>query len=411
MREATEFQAPANVGSWRNIALGVGGIATLVILVAALISPEWREQALRSWLLGFIFWAGIGLGSIGVLLLQYLTGGAWGVVSRRVVEACSRTLPILVVLFLPIAIGLTDLYDWTHLPANDHVIQHRGWYMTIQWWLIRSAIYFALWGVMMYLLNKWSREQDAAKNYEESAVILVRATHFSGPTLAVFALVVSFAVVDWMMMLDPHWFSTMWGLLFVAGWALSCFCFSVLILALLWDKPPMIRVLGTRYFHDLGKLMLALVMVWAYLNFSQFLIIYSGNIPEETVWYLARTRGGWQAIGVILIVFHFAVPFLILLSREIKRQPKRLAWLAVFILLMRLIDMFYLIAPSKWIHAPADVAGHGAAAFHFSILDLVAPIAVGGIWLWYFFGELMKRPLVPVNDPFLENAVKHGKGH
>lgn len=410
MRETTEFQAPAQIGSLRNISLGVGGIATLVILVGALISPEWREQALRSWLLGFVLWAGIGIGSIGVLLLQYLTGGAWGVVIRRVVEAGMRTLPILIVLFLPIAIGLTSLYEWTHLPATDHVIEHRGWYMTVSGWLIRSAIYFALWGVMMYLLNKWSREQDAANSYEESAAILGTATRFSGPTLAIFALVVSFAVVDWLMTLDPHWFSTMWGLLFVAGWALSCICFAVIILAWLSDKTPMNRVLGKRHFHDLGKLMLALVMVWAYLNFSQFLIIYSGNIPEETVWYLARTRGGWQVIGVILIIFHFAVPFLILLSREIKRQPKRLAWLAAFILFMRLVDMFYLIAPSPWIHPPADVAGH-AAAFHFSILDIVATIGVGGIWLWYFFGELMKRPLVPVNDPFLDNAIKHGKGH
>lgn len=409
MRDTTEFQAPAQIGNWRNIALGVGGVLSLVILVVALILPEWREQALRSWLLGFIFWAGIGIGSIGVLLLQYLTGGAWGVVIRRVVEAGSRTLPIIFVLFLPLMFGITYLYEWTHLPATDHVIEHRGWYMTIGGWITRAVIYFILWGVMVYLLNKWSREQDAAKDYEESAAILGAATRFSGPTMVVYALVVSFAVVDWMMMLDPHWFSTIWGLLFVAGWALSCFCFSVIILAWLWDKAPMNRFLGRRHFHDLGKLMLALVMVWAYFNFSQFLIIYSGNLPEETVWYLARTRGGWQIIGIALILFHFGLPFLILLSREIKRQPKRLAWVAAFILLMRVVDMFYIIAPTPMIGSHVE-AGH-AADFRFSILDIVAIVAVGGIWLWYFFGELMKRPLVPINDPFLENAVEHGKGH
>ncbi len=407
MREAAEFQTPASIGSWRNIALGIGGIATIVILVTALIFPEYREQALRSWLLGFIFWAGIGLGSIGILLLQYLTGGAWGVVIRRVVEAGSRTLPIIILLFLPLAIGINDLYEWTHLPPDDYAIKHRGWYMTVSGWLIRSAIYFALWGVMVYLLNKWSREQDAANSYEESAGILGTATRFSGPTLVIYCLVVSFAVVDWLMTLDPHWFSTMWGLLFVAGWALSCFCFSVIILAYLSDKAPLNRVLGKRHFHDIGKLMLALTMVWAYFNFSQFLIIYSGNIPEETVWYLARTRGGWQVIGIILIIFHFAVPFLILLSRDIKRQPKRLAMLAGFILLMRVVDMFYIISPSHRIH---PTGGYGIS-YQFSILDIVAPIAVGGIWLWYFFGELMKCPLVPVKDPFLANAIEHGKGH
>jgi hypothetical protein len=407
MREAADFQTPEQLGSWRNVALGIGGIATLVILAAALIFPDYREQALRSWLLGFIFWAGIGIGGLGIVLLQYLTGGAWGVVIRRTAEAASRTLPIIFILFLPILIGVTHLYEWTHLPADDYAIAHRGWYMTVSGWITRSIIYFILWGVMMYLLNKWSREQDAATDYEQSARILGTATRFSGPTLVIYCLVVSFAVVDWLMTLDPHWFSTIWGLLFVAGWALSCFCFSVIILAYLWDKAPMNRVLGKRHFHDLGKLMLALTMVWAYFNFSQFLIIYSGNIPEETVWYLARTRYGWQFIGVLLIVFHFAVPFLILLSRDIKRQPKRLAYLAAFILLMRVVDMYYIIGPSHRIHPPA---GYGIS-YQFSILDVIAPIAVGGIWLWYFFGELMKRPLVPVKDPFLPNAIEHGRGH
>lgn len=408
MRDAAEFQTPANIGSWRNIALGIGGIATLVILVTALIFPEYREQALRSWLLGFIFWAGIGLGSLGIVLLQYLTGGAWGVVIRRVVEAGSRTLPIIFLLFLPLAIGINDLYHWTHLsPEEDYVIAHRGWYMTQWGWITRSIIYFILWGVMIYFLDKWSRAQDEAKTYEESAAVLGTATRFSGPTLVIYCLVVSFAVVDWLMTLDPHWFSTIWGLLFVAGWALSCFCFSVIILAYLSDKAPLNRVLGKRHFHDLGKLMLALTMVWAYFNFSQFLIIYSGNIPEETVWYLARTRYGWQFVGVFLIIFHFAVPFLILLSRDIKRQPKRLAYLAAFILLVRVVDMYYIIGPS---HRVTPAAGYGIS-YQFSILDIVAPIAVGGIWLWYFFGELMKRPLVPVKDPFLEKAIEHGKGH
>jgi hypothetical protein len=165
------------------------------------------------------------------------------------------------------------------------------------------------------------------------------------------------------------------------------------------------RILGKRHFHDVGKLMLALVMVWAYFNFSQFLIIWSGNLPEETRWYLTRMEGVWGVIGVLLIFFHFAFPFLVLLNREVKRNSKWLAVLAGFILLLRLIDMFYLIGPS-----PRVGGGHGIG-FHISWMDFVAPIAVGGVWLWYFFGELLKRPLVPINDPFLENAIEHGKGH
>ena len=179
--------------------------------------------------------------------------------------------------------------------------------MTPESWILRSAIYFALFGVIVYLLNKWGGEQDKTDNYEDAEKFLGKATAFCGPIMVIYALIVTFAVVDWVMMLDPHWFSTMWGLLFVAGWALSCFCFSVTLLAFLSDKAPMNRVLGFRHFHDLGKLMLALVMVWAYFNFSQFLIIWSGNIPEETGWYIDRMKGGWGYIGVALILFH--LPF------------------------------------------------------------------------------------------------------
>jgi hypothetical protein len=404
MAERDKYWAPGELNGLRSLALGVGGIGTLVWAVGLYLDPE---QALRSWLLGFIFWAGIGIGGIGLQILQYLTGGAWGVVIRRTAEAASRTLPVIILLFVPIAVGVTRLYEWTHLPPTDHVIEARGWYMTVWGWTLRSAIYFAIFGVMVYLLNKWSANQDASKDHEEAAGWLGRATAFSGPTMVIFALTVTFAAVDWVMTLEPHWFSTIWGLLFVAGWALSCICFSVVVLAFLHDKVPMNRVLGRRHFHDLGKLMLALVMVWAYFNFSQYLIIYSGNIPEETGWFIKRSTGGWGWIAWGLIIFHFAVPFLILLQQGLKRRPMRLAAVAIFILFMRLVDMFFLIGPSPRI----DTHGAAQGAFIVSWMDFVAPIAVGGIWVWYFLTQLMKRPLVPVMDPFLENAIEHGHGH
>lgn len=416
MRENSEFYAPSQINSWKTIALGIGGVLSLIILVVALIFPESREQALRSWLLGFIFWGGIGIGCIGVLMLQYLTGGAWGVVIRRTLEAGTRTLPILFVLFIPLALGIgfRAFQEWTRLPADDHVMEWRGSYMTPEWWIIRGVLYFLLWGVMAYLLNGWARKQDRATNAEEAAKALGDATAFSGPSMIFYVLIVTFAAVDWMMMLEPHWFSTMWGFLFAAGWALSCYCFVVTILAWMSDKAPMNRVLGKRHFHDLGKLMLALVMIWAYFNFSQFLIIYSGNLPEETRWYLPRIKGVWGVVGILLIVFHFAFPFLVLLQQDFKRKAKWLATLAVFILFMRLLDMYYLIAPSPRIGNQPGVIEHGIRLDFitgFSLLDIAAPIAVGGIWLWYFFNELSKYPLVPENDPFLENAIKHGKGH
>lgn len=406
MANPENFQTPQEINRFRSLALGIGGIATLACLLGAYFNVE---QALRSWLLGFIFWGGICIGSLGVLMLQYLTGGAWGVVIRRIAEAGSRTLPVIIILFIPLAIGVYygKFYEWTHMGPEEHVMQARGIYMTPWFWVVRSVIYFAIWYMMMHLLNKWSAKQDKAESVEASRLLLERSSRFSGPMMVIYALVVTFAVVDWMMTLEPHWFSTMWGLLFVAGWALSCFCFVVAVLAYLSDKAPMDRVVGKRHFHDLGKLMLALVMVWAYFNFSQFLIIWSGNLPEETVFYITRMKGGWGYIGIALIVFHFAFPFLVLLQQDFKRRARWIATLAIFILVMRLVDMFYVIGPSPWVTPGSPLAG----TFHIDWMDFAAPIATGGIWLWWFFGELLSRPLVPARDPYFEEAIEHGRGH
>jgi hypothetical protein len=311
-------------------------------------------------------------------------------------------------MWLPLAIGVNYLYEWTHLPPDDFTVLHRGAYQTSLWWIVRGVIYFALFGVMVYLLNDWSARQDKSADHEEAAKWLGRATRFSGPTMVIYVLVITFATVDWVMSLDPHWFSTIWGLLFVVGWALSTFCFSILIFAILGGTAPMNRVLGKRHLHDIGKLILALVMVWAYFNFSQLLIIYSGNIPEETGWYLVRMSTGWFWVGMILVLFHFAFPYLFLLRQDWKKNIRMLGAISVFILVMRLVDMFFLISPNP------RIATHGESlplSLSFSWMDIVAPVAVGGIWLWYFFGQLMSRPLVPVMDPFLENAIKHGHGH
>ncbi len=406
MLNASDYQAPAEMSRWRNLAIGIGGICTIIMLAVALLFREQAlETALRAWLLGFIFSCGLGIGGLGILHLQYLTGGAWGVVSRRVLEACSRTVLVLAILFIPIALGVYNLYEWSHINKTDAIVMHRGWYLTWGGFVVRAYIYFLLWWVMQYLLNKWSAQQDASADYEEAAVHLGSATAFSGPSLVFFALLVSFATIDWTMTLDPHWFSTIWGFLYIAGWSLSCFSFVVVILAYLSDKAPMNRILGKRHFHDLGKLMLALVMVWAYFNFSQFLIIWSGNIPEETVWLLDRMKDGWGWIGLILILFHFAFPYVVLLSRDVKRNAKYLAIMALFIIFLRIVDVFYHIAPSP------STTGQEPHFNAFWILYLLGPLAVGGIWLWAFLGELAKRPLVPIKDPFLEDAIEHGKGH
>ncbi|HVF46479.1 MAG TPA: hypothetical protein VNA17_02825 [Pyrinomonadaceae bacterium] len=405
MANLDTYQAPAEIIRLRTLALGVGGIALMIWAVGVYFNIE---QGLRSWLLGFIFWAGIAVGCLGLLMLQYLTGGAWGVVIRRTLEAGSRTLPLVFLMFSPLAIGVYthNISEWTHMPPTDHAIEARGMYLLPWTWIARSVVYFAIWALIALLLNKWSADQDKTTSVEGSRLVLERASRFSGPVMVIFVLVITFAVVDWMMTLDPHWFSTMWGLLFVIGWALSALCFVVALMAYLSDKAPMDRILGKRHFHDLGKLMLAFVMVWAYFNFSQFLIIWSGNIPEETGFYILRMQGGWGYMGVALIAFHFAFPFLILLQQDFKRRARWIATLAIFLLVMRVIDMFYIIGPSHRV-----TTGAAQAAFYVSWMDFVAPIAIGGIWLWWFFGELLKRPMVPVNDPYLEGAIGHGRGH
>ena len=404
------FKAPEYLSRWQSIALGVGVIATGIwAALGFLVGDEQSsEMALRGWLLGFIFWAGIGIGGLGILHLQYLTGGAWGVVIRRVVEACTRTIPVLAILFIPIGVGVYELYEWANIP-DDKFILARGIYLQPPWWAARAVLYFFLFSVMGYLFNKWSLLQDSSKSYEESAKHLGSATAFAGPSIIFYVLIITFLSVDWMMTLEPHWFSTMWGFLFVAGWALSCFCFAVALLAYFHDKAPLDRVLGKRHFHDIGKLILALVMVWAYFNFSQYLIIYSGNLTEETPYFLVRSKGSWGIIGILLIIFHFAFPFLILLMQDFKRKAKWLAALALFILFMRIVDMYYIIGPSPMI---GELKLHMLEVpFRFSIFYILGPIATGGIWLAWFFKELKSRPLVPYKDPFFKNAIKHGKGH
>jgi hypothetical protein len=402
------FNAPSEIGKFQTLALGVGVIGMIAMLAGALLTGE-IGQALRSYLLGFTFWAGIGIGCIGVLILQHLTGGSWGLVIRRILEAGAKTWWLLLVLFLPILFGVNSLYEWAAYHTGGHhgdkILDHKAPYLNVPFFVIRTLIYFAVWGAIAIILTRLSRRQDETGDWKISSSM----NRFSGPAMIAFVLAVTFAAIDWVMSLDPHWFSTMFGLLFVIGWALSCMAFVIALSFWLSGRAPMNHVLGAPHFHDLGKLMLAMVMVWAYFNFSQFLIIWSGNLPEETPWYLRRMEHGWGVVGMLLILFHFAFPFLLLLSSDLKKRARWLALLAIFVLFMRLVDLFYLITPNPLPAVGGDA--HPTMAFHISWMDFVAPLAIGGLWLFYFFMQLRKRPLMPVNDPFFENAIAHGREH
>ncbi|MBA3355133.1 MAG: hypothetical protein H0U18_04180 [Pyrinomonadaceae bacterium] len=384
------YSAPPEVGRWQQRALIVGVVFTLLFAVGAFLD---RAQFFHSYLVAYLFWTGIALGSLAILLLQHLTGGAWGLVIRRILEAATRTIPLMAVLFVPIILGAHQIYPWTHheeMSKTPALEQKARLYLNLPFFSGRAALYFAIWILTAYLLNKWSQEQD--RTADRRFTKRMRMT--SAPGLLLFVLTVTFASVDWAMSLNPDWFSTIYGLLFVIAWALSALALAIAAMSFLTSREPMSRIVRPNHFQDLGKLMLAFVMLWAYFAFSQFLIVWYGNLPEEIQWYLPRLRGGWGVIAVGVILFHFAFPFLLLLSASLKRNPRKLVMLAGLILLMRFIDLFWMIAPE-----------FTPESFHVSWMDVVAPIAMGGFWLAMFAWQLRKRSLMPTNDPQYDSLL------
>jgi hypothetical protein len=391
-----EPAAPPELDTFRQRALlvGVAGLALCGIL-AFTISD--RAQFFRSYLVGFMFWIGIALGSLAILMLQHMSGGAWGLVIRRPLESATRTFPLLLLFFLPIAFGLPILYIWATPEAqHDVTLAAKHVYLNQTFFLIRAAFYFSIWLLFGHLLSKWSVEQD----HSGDSRITRRIQLLSGPGLLLYGGTVTYASIDWVMSIEPAFYSTIYGLLFMAGQGLSALAFMIAVLVLLQSRKPLAGLIAPSHLHDLGKLMLAFVMIWAYLAFSQFLIVWSGNLQEEVPWYLRRMQGPWMWIGLALIVFHFALPFVMLLSRDLKRNAKRLSMVAVLVIVMRLVDLLWMIVP--------EFHGHGLAPH---LMDIAAPVGLGGIWVWFFLTQLKKQPLLPVGDSNLEAALATRGGH
>jgi hypothetical protein len=386
---STSFNPP-DIARFRQRALVVGLLALIVFVVGAFFD---RAQFFHSYLLGFTFWFGISVGSLALLMLQHLTGGGWGLVIRRTLEAATRTLPLMAVLFIPIIFGARRLYPWTNPQriAESPVLKGKTPYLNLSFFSLRAVVYFAIWLTLAFFLNKWSLEQD--RTADPRATKNMRL--LSGPGMVLFVFTVTFAAIDWYMSLEPEWSSTIYGFIFVAAWSLSALAFVIAVMAALSKHEPMNHVVAPLHFQDLGKLLLALVMLWAYFAFSQFLIIWSGNLPEEIGWYLVRTHGAWGAIILSVVILHFAFPFLFLLSRRLKRDPSKLVIVAGLVLVMRLIDLL-------WMLGPAFTKEH----FHVSWMDVLAPAAIGGLWLAMFALQLSKRSLIPINDPQYESVLE-----
>ena len=376
----SDLMAPPVAQTIQQRSLVIGVIGAIVSVAGAFLAPESFYSA---YLEGFMFWLGLSLGCMAILMLYHLVGGAWGTVIRRILESGMMTLPLMFVLFIPILLNLPKLYFWARPGVTDRkIVEITHSYLNFNGILLRYIVYFAIWFGMAYFLNRWSTEQDSVAG---QSTLRFRAMSSIG--LVIYSLTISFAVIDWVMSLQARWISTIYGMLFIAGEALSAFCFCVVIESILSKRKPMSDYLTDTEVHDHGKLMLAFVMVWAYFNFSQWLIIWAGNLPEEIPWYKLRLNGGWEYVGLVLVIFHFAVPFALLLSRQLKRKTRTLVRLASWLIFMRIVDIFWHIEP----------ASH--PTFHVSWVHFAVIAGMGGLWMAYFFRNLRSRPLLAVNAP------------
>lgn len=385
----SDVAVPVDVPRWQSRALIVGIAGVIFCVIAGVLN---LQQFLRGYLIAYMFWTGLTIGCMALLMVQYLSGGLWGLVLRRILEAAAKCLPLMFVAFLPLLIFRTHLYAW----MTDKSLTHESyWYLTQGKWIFRWIFYFLIWGLLTYELCRRGDRQDAPIK----AGTYPRFQGLAGIGCVLFALTTSFAAVDWVMCLDPHWGSTIYGLIFLAGQGLSALCFSIIMLTVLTRYSPYREIIKPMQFHDIGKLTLAFVMLFAYFSYSQWLIIWSGNLPDEISWYVQRIRGAWGYVIIGIVLLHFALPFALLLSRERKRAGSRLIKLAILILVMRMVDIY-------WYTIPNFPDGK-----LFSIWYLAAPIGLGGLWVAYFMYNFRKRPLLPLYEPQVPLLLHQGSGH
>jgi hypothetical protein len=393
---AQDFKAPASVSRLQSGGIVVGGVALLVAIFGAMKSPA---DFYHSYIFSYMLILGLTVGSLGLLMLQHLTGGIWGIVIRRPLEAASRNLWLMLILFIPIVMGMKYLYSgnesetgWLNAPKEgEHALT--SWqqgYLTSGGFLTRAVIYFVIWIGLMLVFNNWSKQQDQESSGEG---LKQRLKTLAAPGVILYILAMTFAAIDWVMSLSPRWASTIYGFLFVAGQAISAMALMIAVIVLLAGSDPFHEIIKKRHLHDLAKLLFAFNMLWAYFAFSQLLIIWSGNQPEEITFYRSRLNGQWGVVAVMVLLFSFAIPFLLLLSRDVKRTASVVSKIAVWMIFMRLVDLYWMTRPEFTSRAVP------------TWLDIVVPIALIGLWLGFFAMNLKQRPLLPLGDPNLSEAL------
>jgi hypothetical protein len=383
------------IARWQMPALIVGVLGILASAGMAMVSETWKIDFFRAWLTSYLYWFSIAAGSLAVLMLQYVTGGEWGLMVRRPLGAAARTMWLLLLLFIPILLGMKQIYPWMNgeLMQHEEELRVKLPWLNLTRFLIFLGIYFALW-----ILWAWRIRALSLKFYEDRAPETeLKRRKWAATGLLMIVLTLTFASIDWMMSIEPGWFSSMYGIYFLVGCALSAFAFVTFFLTRLADTPAMAGVLKPSHLRDLGNLMLAFVMFYAYTSFSEFLLIWYGNIKEEIPHYLWREHGAWGWVAAAVVLFHFFLPFFLLLMRSIKDRASTIGWVTVIILVMRYVTLYWVVAPS-WTHAE----------FHYSPLCLTTLVGIGGVWMWAFIGQLKGQTIIPIHETWVEEAIREG---
>jgi len=378
---------------WRSLAVGVA--ALLATGIGGLFTPN---AFFRTYLVAFVYFLGIAHGCLVILMIYHLTGGAWGYLIRRILEAGIRTLPLMAVLFIPVGCGVGYLYLWAdpEKAATLPGLRHKQIYLNVPFFWCRAVLFFALWIANAYLLSRWSQQQDQTEDPERVRELAEKMTLLSGPALIVFGITITFASVDWVMSLQPAFRSTMFGPLFVSGELLTGFACALIVLAWLLNRSPLADLVSVEALGDLGNLLFTFLVLWAYMEFFQFMLIWIADLRYDIIWYLPRTQGVWLWVVGALLLFHFAIPFFLLLMRSIKRNPRALAMVAGLLLFMHLVYVYFQILPAFpdtriWVHW----------------MDFVAPFGVGGVWLANFLWDLKRGPVLPLHDLNRETALHY----
>jgi hypothetical protein len=379
--------AQIDAGQKRAFALGFAGLVALIIagfIMRGSGATAWLPF-LHDYLIAFVFWTAVAVGALGVLMIHHSTGGWWGYPLRRIFEACARTLPLIVLFFLVPLFTMSRIYSsWVHPDTGDSVLMAKMWYLNVHGFVIRAVVYFAIWFFLAFRLTRLSAREDATGDPTISHSMEV----ISAPGLVLGAGAITVAAVDWVMSLQPDWFSTIFGFLFIVIFLLAGYSFSVYTFSRLAENEPLRDALDPSRYLDMGNLILVFTLLWAYMSFSQFLIIWAGNLKPEIPFYMARAFGGWGVVGGLLLLLHFFVAFFLLLMRTIKRRLPRLAKVALLQFVLTLMDLYWLIVPS-YQKGPrfADLG------------ILFAVVGLGGIWVAVFLGQLKRLPLLPLHDP------------